>query len=322
MKRIFAAALAGAMLLTSAYAADFRPGQDIEIDSTDPVWGETQPDQELTTEYYAISGQSWDQGKEMVESVKINSDDERVVISLKPDYTSTKDRTLRGTIKVRDKDKGKILTMDINAQIGYEQGEIVIDSDGDIQPLTVDNETVYTVTADSSSMTYGTLEFSTDLADVSVRVYEDEVYFLGYNRDPHKATLQENADSDAEIDFLNFEGKPKFSGNATLTFYGVERGYHIYELKSDKLVDSGAKWDSEQDSYVLKTTTLGSYVISDKALKSAGTTVNDEEDNSASGSVGDGTSNPETGANDVVGVAAALAVVSLASATALAASKK
>ena len=87
-------------------------------------------------------------------------------------------------------------------------------------------------------------------------------------------------------------------------------------------VDSGAKWDSEQDSYVLKTTTLGSYVISDKALKSAGTTVDDEEDNSASGSVGDGTSNPETGANDVVGVAAALAVVSLASATALAASKK
>ena len=88
-------------------------------------------------------------------------------------------------------------------------------------------------------------------------------------------------------------------------------------------MDSGAKWDSEQDSYVLKTTTLGSYVISDKSLKSAGgSTVDDNEENSASGSVGGDASNPETGANDVVGVAAALAVVSLASATALAAGKK
>ena len=54
---------------------------------------------------------------------------------------------------------------------------------------------------------------------------------------------------------------------------------------------------------VLKTRTLGSYVFSDKALSVAATTP--------------GTNNPDTGANDVVGVATALAAVALVSAAAV-----
>ena len=65
------------------------------------------------------------------------------------------------------------------------------------------------------------------------------------------------------------------------------------------------KWDEDEGAYVLKTRTLGKYVFSDKPLKVTATTDTPE------------TNNPDTGANDVVGVATALAAVALVSAAAV-----
>ena len=133
-----------------------------------------------------------------------------------------------------------------------------------------------------------------------------------------------NSDSDATMDFLNFEGTPTFNSTATLSFYGADEDSFIYEIKNGKLVKSDAEWSEDNGAWELKTRTLGSYVISDKALKSpSGSTSDNGGSNSGSGSGSNGSvSNPDTGANDVVGLAAALAAAALVSAAAVSLKKK
>lgn len=313
MKKLIAAMLMISLCVTTAFAFDFTPGSKIEIDASDKqVWGEQVLDYEISTTNYSIAGQSWETGKDLISSITIDNEDNLFVIKLKPDYSMSKDKELRGTVKVRDKKQGRFLTMTINCTIGFNRQSIDIQPDGSISPVTVDQDTLYTVTATDKGYPYGTLLFQADVADVEVRVYDKEKFYLGYNREPDKDTLLANAESDALIEFLNFEGAPTFSGTATVTFYGFEDNHHIYELKNGRLVKTNAKWDNESDSFVLKTRTLGNYVISDKTLRSASGTVEDDEVDDDMDQV-----NPDTGANDVVGIATALAIVSMASAAAL-----
>lgn len=300
---------------TTAFAVRV-PGEEIIFADDAIEWGETTPDNELSTTYYSIAGQTWTSGKDLVESVRIDNDDNTVVLKLKHDYTSTREKDLKGTIKVRDKKKGRFLEITVNDSVGYEQRTIDIESDGNIPTLTVEQNALYTVVASDKGYPYGTLMFQADVADVTVRVYDKEKYFLGFTRDPNKEILKANAESDAVIEFLNFEGAPTFSGTATINFYGFEEDYHVYELKNNKLVKTSTKWDNDTDSYVLKTRTLGSYVISDKTLRGATSSSDDTEDETTDGV------NPDTGANDVAGIAMALATISLLSAAAISLKKK
>ena len=91
----------------------------------------------------------------------------------------------------------------------------------------------------------------------------------------------------------------------------------MYEMKDGKLVETSATWDEDASAFVLKTKTLGSYVLSDKALKNVSSSSSDSG-SSSNGSV----TNPDTGANDVIGVAAALGIVALISAAAVSMKKK
>ena len=72
------------------------------------------------------------------------------------------------------------------------------------------------------------------------------------------------------------------------------------------------EWNDDEGCYVVKTRTLGSYVVSDLKLSSASSssTTTDTDDST-------NTDNPDTGANDVVGIATALAAVALVSAAAV-----
>lgn len=91
----------------------------------------------------------------------------------------------------------------------------------------------------------------------------------------------------------------------TLAVDNAKDGYKLYMVKADgSVVDLNAKFDSNK---VLTATAVltGPVIITDKALTATGT---------AAGST---TTNPGTGANDVVGVAAALAVVALVSGAAI-----
>ena len=72
------------------------------------------------------------------------------------------------------------------------------------------------------------------------------------------------------------------------------------------LTKSAAKWSEDDGCWVLKTRSLGSYVSSDKEMESAASNSSSDTDADS----GDAT-NPTTGAIDVVGIATALAVISL-----------
>lgn len=317
MKKVFAILMAAAMLTVMAFAADFNPGTKIRFNGNEDRWeGDLKA---INTDNYSVSSVKWEQGKDLVSSVTIDNDDEVLVVALKHDYKSTKEKTLQGTIKLREKGKSRYATLSINATIGYDVMELTIDANGDVDVPTLDSGTLYKIQDDGQG--YGTLSFSAGDTDISVRVYDDEVYYLAYNNDAIKSVLTANNDTDATIDFLTFPGTPTFNATATVNFYGVEEDQFIYELKNGRLNRSAAKWIDDNGSWELKTRTLGSYVISDKALKSPTGTTNNST-GSGSGSSTGGVNNPVTGAEDVTGVATALALVSLASAAAISLKKE
>ncbi len=310
MKKIFAMILAVAMLSVMAVAADFNPGKKIRFNGNEDRWeGELKA---INTDNYSVSSVKWEQGRDLVSSVTIDNDDEVLVVALKPDYKTTKEKTLEGTIKLREKGKTRYATLSINATVGFDVMDLTVDVNGDVEGPTIDSGTLYRI--DDAGKGYGTLSFSAGDTDISVRVYDDEVYYLYSNSDAIKSVLTANPDSDAVIDFLTFEGTPTFNSTATVNFYGVEEDQIIYEMRNGRLNRSAAKWSEDDGAWVLKTRALGSYVISDQALKSpTGTT-----GGSSSGTNNEtGGNNPDTGANDVTGVATALALASLVSAAAV-----
>ncbi|MBC8546163.1 hypothetical protein H8711_04335 [Clostridiaceae bacterium NSJ-31] len=90
---------------------------------------------------------------------------------------------------------------------------------------------------------------------------------------------------------------------------------YLYEVVDGKLtLCEDAKYDSSDEAFVIKTNKLGNYVISDTKLVDEDADDSDEDGDStdSTDSSGDATTNPDTGANDFVGLAVALAVVSVA----------
>ncbi|WP_312644803.1 hypothetical protein [Hydrogenoanaerobacterium sp.] len=117
---------------------------------------------------------------------------------------------------------------------------------------------------------------------------------------------------EAALDIRYFDGNNKtFRRSGTLTIAadmvegkdGKMVAPFIYTNENGKLVVfKDAKYDEDAEKFVIKTNKLGKYVISDVELKADAAT-----------DKGDGAeTNPDTGANDFVGLAVALAVVSVA----------
>ena len=211
MKKIFAMIVAAAMLTVTAVAADFNPGKKIRFNGNEDRWeGELKS---INTDNYSVSSVKWDQGRDLVSSVTIDNDDEVLVVALKPDYKSTKEKTLEGTIKLREKGKTRYAVLSINATVGFDVVDLIVDANGDVEVPTIDSGSLYRI--DDNGKGYGTMSFSAGDTDISVRVYDDEVYYLHHNSDAIKSVLTANPDSDAVIDFLTFEGTPTFNSTAT-----------------------------------------------------------------------------------------------------------
>ena len=171
MKRVFAFIMAAVMLTVMAVAADFNPGTKIRFNGNEDRWeGDLKA---INTDNYSVSSVKWEQGRDLVSSVTIDNDDEVLVVALKHDYKSTKEKTLEGTIKLREKGKSRYATLSINCTIGYEVMELTIDANGDVDVPTIDSGTLYRI--EDEGQGYGTLSFSAGDTDISVRVYDDEV---------------------------------------------------------------------------------------------------------------------------------------------------
>ena len=285
----------------------------------------------LNSTNYSISNIKYVDGKNLLDGTpKFNDAKDQLEIKLKNDYNNTKESNLEITFTLKGKKVGKgekpeNIDVKISYTVGYHLVKNAITLDSGAAKLTKDvdytnKQEIYEVAGPDN---YGTLEFTAEDGDtdVEVRVYDGDKLYLYNNVDAERVFLIMYADYDADITFLNFPGKPTFNATATVRFYKEESTY-IYELKDGNLTaitaeaaSAGAagqtagkvKWDEDEGCYILKTRTLGNYVFSDVALPL------DVANNTTDTPV----TNPDTGANDVVGIATALAAVALVSAAAV-----
>ena len=146
---------------------------------------------------------------------------------------------------------------------------------------------------------------------------------LSYTTAPVDALIEANPE--ANMDFFTLKAAPRFNKIGEMTIYADGDVFkYIYEVDKDgQLKEVNATYDEDEEGFVFKTRQLGSYVMSDIELVGAAIDeeVPGESDTEVPGesdTTDDGRDNPETGANDMVNVAAAMAVVSLAAAGAVA----
>ena len=337
MKKVLALVLAVMMLSTMAFASgitvtvdgntttgathgssndvtitkgDFKPGSKIYIykdadEENDRV-------KAVNSDNYSITKVKYEEGRNLVEDIYFDDANDQVIVELKDNAALTANKTLDMTFTLKGKGREvDDIDVAIDGTVGYGlvEGYITISDTDDVLfsvPLD-DNKNYYKVTKTDASVTasYGDMEFTTtdEDVDVVVRVYDGDKLYLYNDTDPDKDILKAYADSDAELTFLNFPGDTTFNATATLYMYKDEDSF-VYELKNGKLVESNAKWSEDDGAWILKARTLGSYVFSDVELD-----VTEDVD--------DTVENPDTGANDVVGIAAALGVVALVSAAAV-----
>ncbi|MEG0429205.1 MAG: hypothetical protein RR639_05280 [Hydrogenoanaerobacterium sp.] len=128
---------------------------------------------------------------------------------------------------------------------------------------------------------------------------------------------------DADLKIYKFEGNNKTfrrTGKLVIPADMVENkdgkmvAPVLYNYESGKLtVNKDAKYNSDASCFEIKTNKLGNYVVSAQELKVAEEPATDAPvDPVAPGTPGTAVPNPDTGANDFVGLAVALAVVSVA----------
>ena len=153
-----------------------------------------------------------------------------------------------------------------------------------------------------------------------VNMYEGEKVLLDLNRDYIRSIAIAN--EDADLEFYNFRSShDEFVRKGTLSLYGKEDSY-VYEIIDGKLYDVDFDYNEEEETLEIVTDELGHYVVSDIELDSKEvkpSKPSTENNNSSSNTDKD---NPDTGAADFVGSAAALAVTSVAAAGALALKRK
>lgn len=180
-----------------------------------------------------------------------------------------------------------------------------------------------------------------DQAFFTVKMYSDEKIYLNLDTSYQKDVA---ADYDADFDsFYDFVGSnANFSRQGELILESDDPNLNVYEIVGDnELIPVDAEYvedyqithtNDKINGYVFRTKELGNYVLSADQLEVEEQLPDDEQettvDNSGnggstgnSGSTETGKVNPDTGAGDFVGVAATLAILSVAGAGALALKK-
>lgn len=245
-------------------------------------------------------------------------------IKTKSSYT-TKANDFMGSVKVVKKstsNSADASAKEINSVVKYEAANVV----GDSHEVTKETPVVSFDDVDGDVE----LLFGSRLSFTVNGRNQDDLY-LGFSEKPNTKVLDQNPE--ANIDFISFTSKPTFNRIGELRFFAEEDSY-IYEVTNNGLKKVKAKYDEDYEAYVFDTRSLGEYAISDMELEYVAdaddeTVTPDEKpenggnsDNSGNGgTTTDKPHNPNTGSNDMVNVAVAVAVVSLAAAGAVALKK-
>ena len=197
---------------------------------------------------------------------------------------------------------------------------------------------VWEVAEDQDGTT--TFNFNDD-AYFTVRMFGGDKVMLDFDRTYDKAIADRYIE---DLYFYNFRGElDEFSATGTLTI-PVEQEMFMYQIVNGALKATDAVYSEENEAMELKTRTLGNYVLTPTKLDISAeveteTPSTDVDNNGGSTSQpapgygensetndylsgGSDKVNPETGADDLVGLMASLAVLSLVGGVALSRKRK
>ena len=265
--------------------ATLRGGETVKIYTSDFYWKDTDRDSdtkgeyisldcELDKEYFSLSDPTWKKGGSYVEKVYFEDGDDYVTLIIKSGIHTSNDIPIRGSIKIRDKDLKRTYTCTID------KDDLVIETIDEKENMYTDGTRKFSLPynyqevkvrfVDDEGANYGTFtadfdnDYGTHVAKYVVRIVEQESLFLGFN-ETENTTLTEKYKT-AKMRFINWDARPTFELEGSLSIY-MEPNEYIYGIKDDNtLYRLGGSYDSENDAYVIKTKTLGSYVVSSKAL--------------------------------------------------------
>jgi len=325
MKKIIALALALIMALSMAsvaFAAEFAGDSASGI----AVTGKYAPGSKITVSEWAVgalkgykladdftTGSKGYKGASLIEDIAIDKDKDSVVITLKESEKLLEDaREVNGEIVITNKAGATVATITVDIDVNNNYVEVsgdkkaakAIDISEELWYAAEDGNTVVIMDEDG-----GYVSFTDTILKGVVKMEKDEKTMTGIaigvadedTRDAIDACLPEDFDAIVEEYVITGKG---FKNEVAYTYKAYEDDPHFfYVFNGEELVALDAKYDADEDvdAYVFNYTGAGVLVITDEEIVLAA-----EE-----------TKNPDTGANDIVGVAAALAVVSLVAAGAV-----
>lgn len=275
MKKILAVFLSVALIaglgIPSAAIGDFYPNQKVYLYGGDfeDSDGNTLDDS-LHSDYYGLSYSFAAASSKYIQSVKFDDSDNAVVITFRQDVPVTSDVRIKGTITVRERELKTRYTLKLDDDDlvlkKYESNAVV--GDDKVFELPHDYQSG-TVKFDLDGNTYATFkgEFGDD-AYFETKVVKQDPLYLGYNTNDNMTLLKANPD--ATLRFLTWPSNPKFEVAGTMKIYAKSSEYVYGVGKDNTLYSLSTTYSAADGAYVFKTSTLGAYVISNKALKASG----------------------------------------------------
>ena len=238
---------------------------------------------------------TWDEGKADLEVRKVkfdNGDYRYAVVVTMPETDGNKVLDLAGTISIGTSKSAA-------EKYSYSKFDLVVS----YAPNGVDkNEPINVEKYDGGVLTddIGIVKFDKEAGEIDIEFGDDTALFTVDVTGQGNLNLAWNVDFNKEfagmydyanIDFVNFEGKPSFNKTGTLYIYADEDSF-IYEVTEDGAKAIKAEWDEDYEAWTFKTRTLKSYAISDVELDEK--TVTEDKNESSKPTEGD-KHNPDTG---------------------------
>ena len=262
---------------------------------------------EYTAKNWTVDA-DWSVGGALVDGFYYDKDEADWYLQLNENFTITAAKRLEGEVTfeakgvakkyLKEAEEATEVAYAFEAVVSNHVVEVIGEEDADdvVYADATDNTIYVCVEDEAGYVGFNTGKLLSVLCDL-----ESEEKVFAYNDEELIEALAEKF-PEADIECYNFGSVRTLQNEAELTLQAdYADQYYVYTYNKGVLEAQDYTWNSVDGVYEWTTKTLGSFVISDVELVAA------EEE----------TKNPDTGANDVVGVAAALAVVSLVAAGAV-----
>jgi hypothetical protein len=307
MKKIIALALALIMALSMGVVAladaDIAPGEKIVLTNVDK-----KSDYKVSYDFTTASKEY--KGVSVIESIDWEKQEDRtynLVLTLKEALTSTTEKAFKGEVVLTLKADKSEEVFEVEGVVG--NAVVYIDGSkkaADAVALTEEEMAKNVVMFAEDGAGYVTFTDGLSLTGL-VKVEDGEkaqVYTDAIDEDTMDAIeAYLGEDYEAIVEYYNFAGTG-FKADVDFTYEAYAEDPHFfYAWDGEKFVDLEGKYndDEEVDAYEFTAAAKGIIIVTDTEIVAGAAD----------------TKNPDTGANDVVGVAAALAVVSLVAAGAV-----